>query len=101
MIITTLCSSYSKRFEKEDYTISFKENNRFITTKKGLSTLNYIGETSTSIFLYDIESKKTKIYSKSNVSDYEIQNTGSIDDYIIKIKESYPVELLIDLLNEK
>lgn len=101
MIFTTLYSSYSKRFEKGNYTISFKENNRFITTKKGLSSLNHLGETSTNIFLYDIESKKAKIYNKSNITDLEIQNSETIDTYIILIRDSYLVRKSMEMFRMK
>lgn len=93
LIFSTLYNSYSKRFEKEDYTISFKENDNLITTEKGKSTLNYLGETSTNIFLYDIESKKAKIYNKSIITEFEIQNTSTIDDYLI-IAEKYGKRVL-------
>lgn len=100
MIFTTLYSSYSKRFEKENYTISFKENDKLITTEKGRSLLNYLGETSTNIFLYDIKNKKSKIYNKSSISSFEIQNSETIDNYIISIKDSYPVRQFIEMINE-
>lgn len=101
MIITTLYNSYSKRFEKEDYTISFKEDDKVITTAKDISSLNYLGETSTNIFLYDIKDKKAKIYNKSNISNFEIQNSSTIDKHIINIKNSYPIKILIKIINEK
>lgn len=101
MIFTTLYNSYSKRFEKENYTISFTENNKLITTEKEKSSLNYLGETSTNIFLYDIESKKAKIYNKSNISDFEIQNSDTIDNYILLIKNSYPARKFMEMINEK
>ncbi len=101
MIFTTLYNSYSKRFEKENYTISFIEENKLITTEKGKSSLNYLGETSTNIFLYDIKSKKAKIYNKSSISDFEIQNSNTIDEYIISIKDSYSVRLFMEMINEK
>lgn len=101
MIFTTLYNSYSKRFEKENYTISFIEENKLITTEKGKSSLNYLGETSTNIFLYDIKSKKAKIHNKSSISDFEIQNSNTIDEYIISIKDSYPVRLFMEMINEK
>jgi hypothetical protein len=101
MIFTTLFNSYSKRFEKENYTISFKEENQIITTEKGKSSLNYLGETSTNIFLYDIKSKKAKIYNKSSISDFEIQNSDTLDNYILLVKESYPVRKFMEMINEK
>lgn len=101
MIFTTLYNSYSKRFEKENYTISFTEENKLITTEKCKSSLNYLGETSTNIFLYDIKSKKTKIYNKSSISDFEIQNSNTIDNYIILIKDSYPARIFMEMINEE
>ena len=101
MIITTLNSSYSKRFNKDEYFISFKEDGEFITTEKGLSFLNYLGETSSCIFLYDINKRKSKVYQKSLITNIEIQNTNTIDNYILKIKELYPVRILIEMNNEE
>jgi len=100
MIVTTLFNSYSKRFEKEDYFISFKQDSKAITTSKS-SHLNYLGETSTYIFLYDISTRKSKIYQKSSLTNIEVQNNGRIDEYIFEVKEFYPVKLFIDWLNEK
>lgn len=101
MIFNTLYNSYSKRFEKDNYTISFIEENKLITTEKGISSLNYLGETSTNIFLYDIKSKKAKIFNKSSISGLEIQNTGFIDESIIRIKKSYPFRKTMEIFTEK
>jgi len=101
MLITTLNSSYNKRFYKDEYSISFKENGEFITTDKGLSFLNYLGETSSCIFLYDIKNRKSKIYQKATITDIQIQNTNTIDNYILKIKEFYLVRTFIEMYNEK
>ncbi|QIA08789.1 hypothetical protein [Draconibacterium halophilum] len=100
MIFTTLYNSYTKRFEKDEYLISFIENNEFITTEKCKSNLNYLGETSTNIFLYDIENKVSKIYSKSKITNLEIQNTSSLDDIILKIRDFYPIKIFREMLNE-
>ena len=100
MIFTTLYNSYTKRFEKDEYSISFNENNEFITTEKCKSNLNYLGETSTNIFLYDIDNKVSKIYSKSKVTNLEIQNTSSLDAIILKIRDLYPIKIFREMLNE-
>lgn len=99
MLFTTLYNSYTRRFEKGEYSISFNENNEFVTTKKGKSTLNYLGETSTNIFLYDIDNKISKIYSKSKITNLEIQNRNSLDTTIIKIRDSYPIKIFREMLN--
>lgn len=100
MIFTTLYNSYTNRFEKDEYSISFNENNEFITTEKCKSNLNYLGETSTNIFLYDIDNKVSKIYNKSKITNLEIQNTNSLDAIILKIRDSYPVKIFREMLNE-
>lgn len=100
IIFTTLYNSYSKRFEKEDYTISFSEGDTIVTTEQGKSSLNYFGETSTNIFLYDIKSKKAKIFNKSTISNFEIQNSETIDNYIVLIKDSFPMRKLIEIIYE-
>jgi len=100
MLFTTLYNSYTNRFEKDEYSISFNENNEFITTEKYKSTLNYLGETSTNIFLYDIEDKVSRIFSKSKITNLKIQNTNNLDMYIIKIRDSYPVKIFREMLNE-
>ncbi|WP_133158877.1 hypothetical protein [Flavobacterium alvei] len=45
-IITTLVNAYNKRFEKDDYIISFNEDKDFISTDTTISCYNYLGETS-------------------------------------------------------
>ncbi|WP_339812426.1 hypothetical protein [uncultured Imperialibacter sp.] len=101
MLISTLFNSYTKRFEKDEYSISFIENNEFITTEKCKGNLNYLGETSTNIFLYDIDNKVSRIYNKSKITSFEIQNTNNLDFFIIKIRDSYPFKILREMLNEQ
>ncbi len=100
MIFTTLYNSYTKRFEKDEYSISFNENNEFITTEKCKSSLNYLGETSTNLFLYDINNKVSRIYSKSNITNLEIQNTSNLDNIILKVRDLYPIKIFREMLNE-
>jgi hypothetical protein len=100
LLITTFINSYDKRFEKDNSNISFYENNIFITTNKDLSCYNYLGETSTYIFLYDIEKKKSKIYNKNNLTDITIKNSNVIDSSITKIKRTKIYVLLENMMNE-
>lgn len=86
MTITPIVKSYEKRFEKDEDKISFYENSTLISTDKSVSCLNYLGETSSHIFLYDIENKEAKVYSKDNISDFTIKKTEKIDNYIKKIE---------------
>lgn len=101
MLFTTCYSSYTKRFTKDEFVISFIVDNKEVTTENKYSSLNYLGETSTNIFLYDIKTKKAKIYNKNNISDLEIQNTNTLDDFIIQAKNSYPIKILIEMFKEK
>jgi hypothetical protein len=96
-LITTLFSSYSKRFEKDDYCISFYENSKLITTDK-TSTYNYLGESSTYIFLYDFKNKESKIYFKENISELKIKNTNNFDTYALNIKESSFVRTFLEMI---
>lgn len=100
LLITTLINSYDKRFEKDDTNISFYENNTFITTDKNLSCYNYLGETSTHIFLYDIEKKISKVYDKSNINDLTIKNSNTIDSTITKIKKTKIYKFFEKMMNE-
>jgi hypothetical protein len=100
-IIATLNSSYNKRFEKDDYVISFYENSLFITTDRKISTYNYLGESSSHIFLYDLKNKESKIYIKENISDLKIRNTNKIDTYILNIKNNLFVKSFIEMINEQ
>jgi hypothetical protein len=99
-IITTLVNAYNKRFEKDDYIISFNEDKNFISTDTKISCYNYLGETSSNIFLYDIENKESKIYFKDKISDLKIKNSVNIDNSIIKIKNNFIIKSFIEMLNE-
>lgn len=88
MLFSTIVNSYDKRFEKDNNIISFYENSIFVSTDTKLSCYNYLGETSTHIFLYDIENKESKIYGKENVSEFTIKNINKTDKYIKKIQEN-------------
>nr|WP_315160606.1 hypothetical protein [uncultured Flavobacterium sp.] len=101
MIITTLVNSYNKRFEKDDYIISFNEEDAFITTDKKLSCINYLGETSSNIFLYDIKNKESKIYFKDKISNIKIKNSNTIDNYILIITNNFIVKSYMEMLNSK
>ena len=81
LISSTIYDSFSKRYYKESYVISFKEGDRIISTDQYKSCLNYLGETSKSIFLYDINAKKSKIYFKDNISNIQIDNDNNQIDY--------------------
>jgi hypothetical protein len=85
LTLETLLKSYDKRSEKDSFCISFIENGNIITTDKG-TYLNYLGETSTHFFLYDIKKKESKIYAKDNISDVKIKNILNIDSYVKEIK---------------
>jgi hypothetical protein len=99
MIITTLVNSYDKRFEKDDNLISFKENQETISTDTKISCYNYLGETSSHLFLYNIETKESRICSKGNISEFKIQNKNNIDKYIFIIKESFIFRKFNEMLN--
>lgn len=101
MITTTLFSSYNKRYKKDNYVISFQEDSRYITTDKKNGYLNYLGETSTNIFLYDIKNKTSKIYSKSNLTNIEIKNTNEIDKFILNLKKNVLIKSFIEMFKEK
>lgn len=100
-LVTTLVNSYNKRFEKDDYIISFNENSNHISTDKNVSCYNYLGETSSHIFLYDIEKKESKIYFKESVSELIIKNQNDIDKYILMIKESFTFKVAVEVYNPK
>lgn len=88
MLLSTMVNAYEKRYHKDEFLISFKENSKILNTsiKKG-SYLNYLGETSSHLFLYDIKNKKSLIFSKSNISEIQIDNENDNLDYILqKIK---------------
>ena len=97
-LTTTLVKSYNKRFEKDDYIIYFYEDSKFISTDTKVSCYNYLGETSSNIFLYDIETKESKIVNKENITDIKIKNTNDIDKYILIIKENYMIKLYTKML---
>lgn len=88
MIISALVNSHDKRFEKDNFIISFYENEKFITTNQNLSCYNYLGETSTNIFLFDIETKESIICNKQSISDIKIKNSTAIDDCTAYIKST-------------
>lgn len=100
-LVTTLVNSYNKRFEKDDYVVSFNENSNHISTDKNVSCYNYLGETSSHIFLYDIEKKESKIYFKESVSELIIKNQNDIDKYILMIKESFIFQVADETYNRK
>lgn len=85
MLITSVYGVYDKRYLKDDYSISFIENNTRISTDEESSTINYLGQSSDYIFLYDIEKKTSLIYSKSNISDIRIkenERSGRVIDFL-------------------
>ena len=86
-IITGL-SIYQKRYHKQEHDLSFYQNDKLITTNMQRSNLNYLGETSTSIFLYDIKENETKIYSKDNIESLTIKSSSSFDEYLRDFLES-------------
>lgn len=80
LIVNTLYSIYSKRFIKDDFEIAFYDNDKFISTEKKLMTYNYLGETSTHIFIYDLKLKKSKVIFKEAMTDYTITSNNDIDN---------------------
>lgn len=100
-LISTLVNSYNKRFEKDDYIISFYEDSKFISTDTKVSCYNYLGETSSNIFLYDIETKESKIVYKENITDVKIKTKNNIDKYILKLKNTFMVKNFIEMINQK
>ena len=86
-IITGL-SIYQKRYHKQEHDLSFYQNDKQITTNTQRSNLNYLGETSTNIFLYDIKENETKIYSKDNIENLTIKSSSSFDEYLRDFLES-------------
>lgn len=83
LLFSSVYNSFSKRYNKESYIISFKEGDKLISTDHNVSCLNYLGETSKNIFLYDINTKKAKIFSKENILDLQIDNTNNQIDYFV------------------
>ncbi|MFL0163203.1 hypothetical protein [Aquirufa salirivi] len=98
-LITTLFNSYKKRFEKDDYIISFYEDSKFITTETKVSCYNYLGETSSNIFLFDIETKESKIVYKENITDLKIKTKTNIDKCIMEIQNTFIVKNFIEMIN--
>lgn len=88
MFTTSILGVYKKRYVKDDFSISFIENNTSISTEKESSSINYLGQTSNYIFLYDIENGTSLIYSKSNISN-------------IRIKENETYRIVLDFLRER
>lgn len=86
--IITSMSIYQKRYHKQQYEISFEQNGKWITTNQKKSKLNYLGETSTNIFLYDIDRKETRIYFKDNIEDIIVKSNSSMDEYLRDFFES-------------
>jgi len=86
MVVSTLVNWNNKRFEKDDFNISFYENNVFYTTDKDKSHYNYLGETSTNIFFYDIQNRESVIFVKENISYLKIKNSPTIDNFINSFK---------------
>lgn len=86
LVLSTLFDSYDKRFEKDDFTISFFENSKFISTQKGKSNYNFLGETSNNIFIFDIKKKESKIYLKENLNDVSIKAYNDIDLIVEELK---------------
>lgn len=86
-IIGTLYNIHSKRFKKDDFEISFYDNNKLISTEKKLMTYNYLGETSTHIFIYDLKNKCSRIIFKESINDYTIKSSNDIDKIVAKVGE--------------
>lgn len=101
MMISTMHSAYEKRYEKDDFIISFKEDSKYISTEKEKGCLNYLGETSSHIFLYDIEYKTSRIYSKSNLTEIQIKDTGTLDKIVLKLKRNKFVKFLTEIFIRK
>ncbi|MCQ9635160.1 hypothetical protein MP477_09370 [Chryseobacterium sp. WG23] len=80
LIANTLYNIYSKRFIKDEFEISFYENDKFISTEKKLMKYNYLGETSTHIFIYDLKLKKSKVIFKEAMTNYTINSNNDIDN---------------------
>lgn len=95
-LATTLVDSYYKRFRKDDFIISFNEDSKHYSTDAQLGCLNYLGETSTNIFLYDIEKKQAMIFHKEKISDIKIKNQNTIDDIILKLEKTEFIKFLFN-----
>ena len=80
LILNTLYNIYSKRFIKDEFEISFYDNDKFISTEKKLMTYNYLGETSTHIFIYDLKLKKSRIIFKEAMTNYIVNSNNDIDN---------------------
>ncbi|MDY0779237.1 hypothetical protein [Tenacibaculum sp. IB213877] len=98
LTFTTLVNLYEKRSIKDDYKISFIENSNYISTDRSISCYNYLGETSSHIFLYNIERKESRICSKSNITELIIKNENFIDSLITRIKENSMFKFLKESL---
>jgi len=95
--ISNLFDTIDKRIHKDDSNLMIVYENSFYLTNKESGCINYLGETSTNIFLYDIENKKSIILFKDKVESININNENYIFkliDYIQKnesIREFYKV----------
>ena len=101
MLLSTLNNAYDKRYKKDNTQISFKENSNIISTDRTYGCLNYLGETSSHIFLYDIEKRVSKIYSKSSISDFQIKDPGILDSLMFKIKRNPLIKSIVEEYSKK
>ncbi|MCS3529195.1 hypothetical protein [Chryseobacterium sp. JUb7] len=73
-LINTIDNIYLKKNFKDNFIIEFKENEIYYSTKQTRSNLNYLGETSSHLFLYDLDSQNSLIFFKENIIQYKIEN---------------------------
>ncbi len=78
LALTTINNLINKRFNKDETAISFMEGEQIISTNKQNSNLNYLGETSKYLFIFDIKTKTTKIFPKESITNLQIENSHNL-----------------------
>jgi len=78
LALSTINNLFNKRFIKDETAISFMEGEQIISTHKQSSNLNYLGETSKYLFIFDIKTKTTKIFFKENITSLQIENSHNL-----------------------
>ena len=76
--------------------IEFKSNN--VSYKTGYDNLNFIGETSSYIFVYDKKERKTLVFSKINLTDFKVFNISLTEKEEEKLSKEI-IQSLDDLFN--
>lgn len=65
--------------------IEFTENQKYYNVNS--DSLNYIGETSSFIFIYDKKNRKSLIFQKNNISNYKIKDTSLTNEEKEELKK--------------